>query len=105
MLSIVVTVTNQVCLVASIAFLEKKYGSLDNINVILLIAHDHITDHQADVIAEMAKNVFLINGVIDLRVALSEYIKHRKNIKKNLFNYKKINVIKKDLEKKYYLKS
>jgi hypothetical protein len=98
MLSVAVTVTNQVCLVASVAFLEKKYGSLDDINVIILIAHLQITDHESDLITDMAKNVFLLNGVIDLRGALTEYMEHRKKIKENIFKFKKINIIRKDLE-------
>lgn len=99
MKKIAVAVTSQVALVTSIAYLEKKYGSLDNLNVIILISHDYITDHEAEIITDIAKKYFLINDVIDLREALSEYIKHRKKIKNNLFKYKNIKLIKQDLNR------
>ena len=95
---VAVAVTSQVNLITSIVYLEKQYGSIDSIDLVLIIAHEQMTDDQVILISNIAKTVFSIEKIVDIRDALETYKKYRGLIKENLFRYRRLSIIKKELD-------
>ena len=98
MKKIAIAITSQINLITSISYLEKQYGSIDKLDLILIVAHEQMTDEQVVLVSNMAKNIFSIQKIADVRDALETYKKYRIKIKGDLFKYKKINEIKKNLD-------
>ena len=77
MKKIAIAITSQINLITSISYLEKQYGSIDKLDLILIVAHEQMTDEQVVLVSNMAKNIFSIQKIADVRDALETYKKYR----------------------------